>query len=80
MVFLGFEINKTTIRVKTISKLKNLLFYKKEINNVEGDTANFKDLFIGQGEDDDDDDEREDNITEVVQFDAEDITKRIIIV
>ena len=72
MVFLGFEINKTTIRVKTISKLKNLLFYKKEINNVEGDTANFKDLFIGQGEDDDDDDEREDNITEVVQFDAED--------
>ena len=72
MVFLGFEINKTTIRVKTISKLKNLLFYKKEINNVEGDTANFKDLFIGQGEDDDDDDEREDNITDVVQFDAED--------
>lgn len=39
MIFLGLEINKTTKRIQTISKLKDLLFCKKDIElNVTNST------------------------------------------
>ena len=58
MVFLGLEINKTTKRIQTISKLKDLLFCKKDI---EPNFTNSTHLNVIKMEEEVEDSEEEEN-------------------